>query len=48
MAGGTGVGSAVGGLLGVYVPTDSVKLLLGSVLIGSALRVFKVRQHAST
>ena len=44
MAGGTAVGSAVGGLLVVYVPGGSVKLLLGCVLIGSALRVFKARQ----
>jgi uncharacterized membrane protein YfcA len=37
------VGSAVGGLLVVYVPAGGVKLLLGCVLIASALRVFKTR-----
>ena len=44
MAGGTVVGSFVGGLLVVYAPAGAVKLLLGFVLIGSALQVFKVRQ----
>lgn len=43
MAAGTVVGSTVGGLLVVYVPAVGVKLLLGCVLIGSALRVFKAR-----
>ena len=41
MALGTVVGSAVGGTLVAYVPAAAVKLLLGVVLIGSALRVFK-------
>ena len=41
MAAGTVVGSAVGGLLVVYAPADAVKLLLGSVLIASALGVLK-------
>jgi uncharacterized protein len=40
MAAGTVLGSAVGGLLVVYVPAGSVKLALGCVLIASALRVF--------
>jgi uncharacterized membrane protein YfcA len=33
----------VGGLLIAYVPAGAVKLLLGIVLIASALRVFNVR-----
>lgn len=41
MALGTVVGSAVGGVLVAFVPAGAVKLLLGAVLIGSALRVFK-------
>ena len=41
MAAGTVAGSVVGGLLVVYVPAGAVKLLLGCVLIASALRVFK-------
>ena len=40
---GTVVGSAVGGLLVAYVPANGVKVLLGVVLIASALRLFKVR-----
>jgi uncharacterized membrane protein YfcA len=48
MAGGTVVGSAVGGLLVVYAPAGGVKLLLGCVLIGSALRVFKARVPVAT
>jgi uncharacterized protein len=43
MAAGTVVGSGVGGLLVVYAPASGVKLLLGCVLIGSALRVFRAR-----
>jgi len=43
MAVGTVVGSAVGGLLVVYASASGVKLLLGCVLIVSALRVFKPR-----
>jgi uncharacterized membrane protein YfcA len=45
MAVGTVVGSAVGGLLVGHASAGGVKLLLGCVLIGSALRVFKARQH---
>lgn len=45
MAAGTVVGSAVGGLLVTYAPAGAVKLLLGCVLIGSALRVFKAPHH---
>ena len=45
MAAGTVVGSAVGGLLVIYAPAGAVKLLLGCVLIGSALRVFKAPHH---
>lgn len=41
MAGGTVVGSAIGGALVAYTPAGTVKVLLGCVLIGSALRVFK-------
>ena len=40
---GTVVGSAVGGLLVTYVPANGVKVLLGVVLIASALRLFKIR-----
>lgn len=47
MAGGTAVGSAVGGLLVAYVPTEGVKLLLGCVLVASALHVFKARAPAT-
>lgn len=46
MAAGTVAGSAVGGLLVVYVPAGAVKLLLGCVLIASALRVFKAPHPA--
>ena len=46
MGAGTAVGSAVGAWLVAYAPAGGVKLLLGCVLIGSALRVFKVRQAA--
>ena len=41
MALGTVLGSAAGGLLVAYVPGQFVKVVLGLVLIGSALRVFK-------
>lgn len=41
---GTVVGSAAGGLLIAYAPAQGVKVLLGVVLIASALRVFKVRE----
>ncbi|HKQ66589.1 MAG TPA: sulfite exporter TauE/SafE family protein [Methylomirabilota bacterium] len=43
MALGTVLGSTLGGWLVVHVPASAVKLLLGCVLIASALRVFKVR-----
>ncbi len=46
MAAGTVVGSAVGALLVAYAPAGAVKLLLGCVLIGSALRVFKAPSPA--
>src|SRR4029453_6666659 len=46
MATGTVVGSGIGGLVVGYAPADGVKLLLGCVLIGSALRVFKTKQAA--
>jgi uncharacterized membrane protein YfcA len=46
MAGGTVVGSAMGGMLVAYAPAGAVKLLLGCVLIGSALRVFKPPRSA--
>jgi uncharacterized membrane protein YfcA len=39
---GTIVGSIAGGLLVAYVPAEAVKLLLGGVLIASALRVFAI------
>ena len=39
---GTILGSIAGGFLVAYVPADAVKLLLGGVLIASALRVFAV------
>ena len=39
---GTIVGSIAGGLLVAYVPAESVKLLLGVVLIASAVKVFAV------
>ena len=45
MAVGTVLGSTVGGWLVVHTPASAVKLLLGCVLIASALRVFKVRAH---
>jgi uncharacterized membrane protein YfcA len=45
MALGTVLGSTVGGWLVVRVPANAVELLLGCVLIASALRVFKVRAH---
>jgi len=41
MALGTVVGSAVGAWLVVFVPAGAIKVVLGSVLIASALRVFK-------
>jgi uncharacterized membrane protein YfcA len=43
MAIGTVLGSGLGGLLILYAPAGAVKFLLGCVLIGSALRVFKAR-----
>jgi uncharacterized protein len=43
MALGTVVGSAAGALLVVFVPAGTIKVLLGLVLIASALRVFKVK-----
>ena len=46
MALGTVLGSTVGGWLVVYAPAGGVKLLLGAVLIGSALRMFKVDRRA--
>lgn len=48
MAGGTVVSSTVGGLLVAYAPAAVVKLLLGCVLIGSALRVFKMQNPEAT
>jgi uncharacterized membrane protein YfcA len=39
MALGSVIGSTVGGLLVAFAPAGAIKLLLGSVLIGSALRV---------
>lgn len=48
MAAGTVIGSAIGGLLVGYVPAGAVKLLLGCVLIGSALRVFKARTSGAS
>ena len=45
---GTVLGSAAGGLLIAYVPAGAVKLLLGIVLIASALRVFKVRRSSAS
>lgn len=45
MAFGTVLGSTVGGWLIGHVPASAVKLLLGCVLIASALRVFKVHAH---
>jgi len=41
MALGTVVGSAAGALLVVFVPAGVIKVVLGAVLIASALRVFK-------
>jgi len=41
MALGTVVGSTAGALLVVFVPAGAIKVVLGSVLIASALRVFK-------
>ena len=41
MALGTIVGSATGAWLVVFVPAGAIKVVLGSVLIASALRVFK-------
>jgi uncharacterized membrane protein YfcA len=46
MATGTVFGSAAGGLFVAYVPAGAVKLVLGCVLVGSALRVFKVPHPA--
>ena len=46
MAFGTVLGSSVEGWLVVYAPAGVVKLLLGCVLIGSALRVFKTPRLA--
>ena len=40
---GTVVGSAVGGFLIAYAPAGAIKVLLGLVLIVSALRVLRVR-----
>jgi uncharacterized membrane protein YfcA len=45
---GTIVGSVAGGLLVAYVPSDTVKLLLGGILIASALRVFSVGRRGRT
>jgi uncharacterized membrane protein YfcA len=42
MALGTSLGGIVGGAMVVFVPTGAVKLLLGSVLIASAAKVFAV------
>lgn len=47
MALGTVVGSAAGGLLVAWAPAGGIKLLLGCVLIGSALRVFRPRGPAA-
>ena len=41
MALGTVVGSAFGALLVAFVPAGAIKVVLGTVLIASALRVFK-------
>ena len=46
MALGTVVGSAAGALLVVFIPSIVVKVLLGCVLIGSALRVFRANGSA--
>ena len=43
MALGTVVGSATGAWLVVFVPSGAIKVVLGSVLIASALRVLKAR-----
>jgi len=43
MAIGIVLGSGLGGFLVLYAPVGVVKFLLGCVLIGSALRVFKAR-----
>lgn len=43
MALGTVVGSAAGALLVVFVSANAIKVVLGSVLVASALRVFKVK-----
>jgi len=45
MAVGTVVGSVGGGMLVRYVPSHAVKLLLGAILIASALKVFAVDRH---
>ena len=47
MALGTVLGSATGGMLVALVPSGAIKLVLGSVLIASALQVFKVRHQAT-
>lgn len=46
MAVGTVVGSVAGGLLVQHVPSGGVKLLLGGILIASALKVFAVDRHS--
>jgi uncharacterized membrane protein YfcA len=40
---GTVVGSAAGGVLIAYAPAVAVKVLLGVVLIASAVRAFRAR-----
>jgi uncharacterized membrane protein YfcA len=47
MALGTAVGSATGALLVAFVAASVIKVVLGSVLIASALRVFKVPSAAA-
>ena len=48
MALGTVVGSATGAWLVVFVPPGAIKVVLGSVLIASALRVFKAGTGAGS
>ena len=47
MALGTILGGVVGGAMVAFVPAGAVKLLLGSVLIASAAKVFAVEQRSA-
>lgn len=47
MALGTILRGVVGGAMVVFVPTGAVKLLLGSVLIASAAKVFAVERRSA-